>query len=304
MRASRMSDAQERVVRWLDRVAVLTRAHVRFIGWPDGIADDLFRKTLARWCDQRVLTVTQRTSTGVREQFALGHVGRARLRQVYGGVGRARPLPSHARIGNEGWIATRLLLGLLADVRTDLAVDAVRWHAPRRAGPAPRPDGVITLAYHIDRFPLRSAADDHALLLLDRAMPRRTMSVMSMRLFLEIDRGTEFSQALRARIAGWEQVAAELAERRAAHSWARVAWITSGGERRAANLRAIWAAETALPVLITTLDALERAGTLHPWSAHWWDEAGRARTLNPWGGNEPHLRADVHALAPQLPPAS
>lgn len=254
------------ILAWLLATRVLTVADLRTVGWPDNPRRTTHDHGIAQALRTQLIEPVDAHGT----VFQLGRRGAALLHAA--GVARARyrPAPAPRTVGGLV-LFSQLAVALATELRTYPGCTALDVRAAAFSGDLVRPDGTIILHWAATADAL-SPHHRPALYPAPIGDPADTCL-----LAVEIDSGTEYTDALAQRVQRWHTYR-HFPGTSALALPARVLWVTTGGPRRLATLQTVWQTGTTLPALFITRNGLQAdtPGSLRPLTAIWYDATRRA----------------------------
>ncbi|MEN9936988.1 MAG: Replication-relaxation [Chloroflexota bacterium] len=265
--------------------------------WTEPVSRQARAERFTRWRADQYIEVSH-SADGACVQ--LGRAGARVLREAgFPHVAPVRPIADRVRPGL--LLANRLGVSLTEDIQTEPGIGGMAWVMRPFSGGAARDDGLAALLYDLDNLPAQRLAPDlYTPQLLDaQYTPPEGYAVQ--RFIVEIDRGTENPQQLRARATNWRSRWERTEWPPATH--AVFLWITTEGWTRVEDIWRAWTQHALLPAFFTTVETLTlgTGGRWQPWNPRrvlpdgrevwvWRDLAGQPRSLRPWDLEESTLR--------------
>lgn len=256
-----------RILTWLWACWLIRRQDLITIGWPTGTTRQNYNHGLRQ-------LLTHRFIESIDEQqqvFKLGRHG-ARLLQEAGIAARYRTTPK-PRAQPGLILASEFASALGRQIVAHTQLQDMTWVEQPFAGTTVRPDAVADIRWSATRTDLNDLQDR----VLKTQYGRPLVSdEWRIRLCLEIDRVTQFSDTLQARMHNWAQ---------ALHYTALpprtslvVLWVTNGTWQRARTIHQAWSELTAHEAFFTTVYQLRHEcewGQMDPLGEVWMDCVGR-----------------------------
>lgn len=257
-----------RLLLWLRACWLIRREQLHALGWPDPSTRQNRNQGLRR------LTVAELVEP-IDEQGRVYKLGRrgASVLQAYGLIAPYRTTPrSRAQPGL--LIASEFAVALGLALMQHRHVLSMSWSEMPFAGAVVRPDASGMLRYSVRPGPECRRLD---LLRPEPSWPPAA-GEYTLRLFLEVDRATQFAEKIEERVRSWAAAFqtpayAELP----ANTVQLVLWVTAGTWQRVHTIRQIWSEYTGQVAAFTTCYQLrgERDdGPMAPLQAVWSDRDG------------------------------
>ena len=253
-----------RMLLWLRACWLIRREQLQTLGWPQPTTPQNRNQGLRRLTAARLIEAVDDEA----QVFKLGRHG-ATILQHYGLATPYRTNPkSSSRPGL--MLAGEFAVALGLELMQHRNILALSWSEQPFAGTIVRPDASAALRSGIRPDTAPSPWVD---ILKPEASWPLTPHERTIRLFLEVDRVSQFSEKIADRMQSWASATHHLSAASLPPQTVQlVLWITTGTWRRVATLRRLWNDYTHQRALFTTCYQLrgeQEAGVMHPLQAFW-----------------------------------